>query len=401
MPPRRKTIEAEDRDRGLPVSPDVESAAPDNERGAEAPPTRHYIKRDPQESDVTQLFPLAGVDDVVILYRRNETTLEYDLVKRHPGSVTIDEVQDDTGGGVYRAVLRGLLRVTGKKGRLGQRDFVIEGARRNAGAEDRDEGGAELGAAPGTPTSSARAQQLYDAALLGLFEQMQNNNKMTIAMISRMMSSMDKGPSFADIAALIQASRGGAAGDPLELAFKLAEAMGNGGANRNPPTETKSALSALKDVMEIKEMLKGDNDGDGGGKPGGVIDILREFAPQIVEAVKGARAIDARRAAAAPATIPEVGTVDIIAQFGPAIPSLVNAASNNEDAAGVAVNILAQAGPLVGPLTDALAQPTFTDTLLAAYPQIAPWRPWVENVVAELRQRRGLGPQLVKPRATL
>lgn len=352
------------------------------------------------EPDLTRIYPNALPDDIIVLSRRDKNTMEYATIGRVAFDATTDDIGDKYGGGDFRALLRGISRVTGKKAGLGKRDFFIEGEPKKERAAESDDSG-------DAPSRSQRREDLYDQALSNLISQQADNSKMVVGLVAQMMGSMHRdpvpaGPTLAEtmaaVAAIIAAVKpaGGDVMTPEKMFTMFAQLQQITGTK--PPTETKSGMAALKDMLEVRDLLKGEGGGEDGDGPAGWLDVVRDFAPAIKEAIGNASRVDATRRAV---PVPDGGPVNIIAQFTAAIPMLVEAASNNEEPAAVAVNILGSAGQMVGPLTAAVADPQFTDKFLAAHPQLSPWRPWVENVIAELRARRGIPAGPVKARPTL
>lgn len=274
-----------------------------------------------EESGIMAVMTGLPTDAVIEVWRRDEQTKTYGFTgKRYaPDEFTIEQVEQDLGGGNFQMRIRFQDPSTGHRGYMkGSRLFAIEGEPRTVRVVGRGEDDAPMPGVNGMmPLVPGRAGEggggMIELAMMTLLKQMQDNatanleaqrsqNQMMLEFVKGMRGN---GPDPL-VLELIRAMAGRP--DPMAELGKFAELLRN--------NQTPAAQNTFREVLETMKLMKENADIFGGGASedptmamvGRGLDVLGKIVEQQATQPRPVVPAPKPAAAVAPGKVPAVDT---------------------------------------------------------------------------------------------
>lgn len=353
----------------------------------------------PEEAAGGTLFDAMGEDSYVTLKRRDDRSKQWVYHGRlAPSEANEEFIAGTYGGGEYLAVEKVRRGDSGKYVFARQRTIKIAGAYKGVPL-DRPIPDTPAGKGPETVgREQAGAVRMDDLMMSQFVQMMQMNNAVMKSVIDTARptgAAIDWGAILAivvpSLTTLMTAMMQGQATkrDPVEIAAELMDKLK---ANTAPVNPLKDRLEEMKLLREVGEAF-----GGGGGEPESIPGLLGRYAPDIIQALQGAKATDqgTGRPALPPGTTPapERPTIlDVVVSY---LPRLTAAAASGRDPGVYAQVVVDQVPvPVRASLRALVVTPGIVDTLLQRYPPMAEHRDWLMAVIAGVQGELGVGPRV-------
>ena len=352
----------------------------------------------PEEAAGGTLFDAMGEDSYVALKRRDDRSKQWVYHGRlSPSEANEEFIAATYGGGEYLAVEKVRRGDSGKYVFARQRTIKIAGAYKGVPL-DRPIPDTPAGKGPETVGRDATGAVKMDDLMMSQFVQMmQMNNAVMKSVIETARPAgapVDWGAILGivvpSLTTLMTAMMSGQASkrDPVEIAAELMDKLK---ANAAPVNPLKDRLEEMKLLREVGEAF-----GGGGGEPESIPGLLGRYAPDIIQALQGAKATDqgaARAALTSGAPAKERPTIlDVVASY---LPRLTAAAASGRDPGMYAQVVVDQVpAPFRASLRALVVTPGVVDTLIQRHPPIAEHRDWLVALVDGVKGELGVGPRV-------
>ena len=345
------------------------------------------------------LFDAMGEDSYINLKRRDEHSKQWVYQGRlSPSEANEEFIAATYGGGEYKAVERARNPETGNYDYARQRTIKVGGAYKGVPVErTAPDGTATVERATGAPREAAGAVKMDDLMMSQFVQMMQMNNAVMKSVIETARPTgapVDWGAILGivvpSLTTLMTAMMQGQASkrDPVEIAAELMDKLKASAAPVNP----------LKDRLEEMKLLRevGEAFGGGGGEPESIPGLLGRYAPDIIQALQGAKATDQGAARAAlpsgPPAQERPTILDVVASY---LPRLTAAAASGRDPGMYAQVVVDQVpAPFRASLRALVVTPGVVDTLIQRHPPIAEHRDWLVALVEGVKGELGVGPRV-------